>query len=346
MRSLALCCAVAGLSSAALAADYVEVASHEDLFGAGSTMFTRSVVTDGASTLYVFGADNNPLGFEVIKYDTTTSTATKLADLTSFVSDIPSFSPDDPFPGYGFGYVAATNELQLIDGASSAIYRFDASTGDAYEYLSNAAIAAHTGLASADLVNYSGTTVDGEAVFFEDDSKSILISSSAGSVSTLVSATELVDATGGNDVRTGLTSDGQGNYYWGQNSTDVIYKYDGNTVSPFIAIGAVGGDSFSGDMFYAPDGLIYVRMRTGGANALWSFDPAAVDPTASLTQILSGSQLADGPLGSNFISEISWFEGQPGFHRISTSLGYYAVPAPSTFALAAILGMAGLTRRR
>ena len=344
MNRFALLPAVACLSTAAYGANYVEIASHADLFGAGSTNFTRSVVTDGGTTLYALGADNSPLGFEIVKYDTLTKTATTLTDLAGFVADIPSFTPDDPFGGFGFGYIPGTDEVQLIDSASNAIYRIDGTTGTAYEFLSNAAIAAHTGLATADLGNYTGTTVSGEAVFFEEDSESILISSSAGSVTTLVSSAMMAAVTGDGDIETGITADGLGNYYWGDNNSDKVYKFDGSTVSEFLDISVVGGDSFSGDMFYAPNGLIYTRIRTG-SNALWSFNPAAPNPAATLNQVLSGSELSSGPAGSNFINEISWFDGRVGFQRISSSHGYYAIPSPAASG-AGLLGLIALATRR
>ena len=333
MYRLATFCLMTCLSTAVFAQDYLEIASHEDIFGPGSEMFTRSVATDGESTLYVFGGDNNPLGFEVIKYDTTTSTATKLTDLTDFSNDVPTFSPDDPFPGLGFGFIGATNELQLIDSASDAVYRINATTGVAYEFLSNAQIAAHTGQSSANIDNFSGTTVNGEAVFFDSASGSILVSSSAGNVSTLVTNAQLAAVTSDVGPESGITSDGSGNYFWGDNEADKIFKFDGSNITEVADITNIGGNSFSGDMFYAPDGLIYARIRTG-SNALWSFDPDAVDPEATLTEILSGTELADGPLGSNFINEISWFEENVGFQRISSSLGYYAIPSPGTLAVA------------
>ncbi len=339
------CAAAITLPTSALATTYVEVKTQAELnLGDPDLTLQRSIVTYN-DIIYVLNADSSPADFSLVKIDGATTTV--LATLASTVADLgAAFAPNDPFPGYGMGVVDNGAAIQLLDGANDEIYRFDTTTGTASVFASQADIMLETGLASVTLSNWNGTTLTGAAVVLETQSDSVLIVTTAGTVDTLVTNAQLVAANAEPD--SGITADASGNYYWGSNDSDTVFKYDGVNITPLITAADFGGSTngFSGDFFYAPDGLVYLRADVNFANrGIFSFDPAAVNPASTLTTILTEAELDAGPMGSSFTTEISWYDGNIGFHKISGS-GYYNVPEPALGGLLAIGGLALLTRRR
>lgn len=329
----------------AFAQDYLEVKTQSQLnLGDPDLTLQRSIVTFN-DAIYVLNADSSPADFSIVKVDGAIST--ELATLTSTVTDLGvAFPPNDPFPGFGFGVVDGGAAVQLIDTANDQIYRFDTTTGTASLYASQANILAETGETSAAISTFSGTVSSGAAVFLETVTDSILIASSAGVVNTLVTNSQIVAANAEPD--SGITMDDSGNYYWGSNDSDTVFKFDGTDVTALLTAADFGGttNSFSGDFFFAPDGLIYLRADPNSANrGIFSFDPTAVDPASTLVNVLSETQLSAGPAGTSFVTEFSWFDGNLGFHSISNS-GYYVIPEPGVGGLMAMGGLMALIRRR
>ncbi len=346
-RRLAAAAVVAAAAPLAHAAGYVEVFSASEINGGNADLTTVTFAISDGSTVFSHAAKTStPRDFAIVKNNGGTTT---LATLASWTADVGAPSNDRLFTGLGSAVVG--NNLQIIDGETDQIYRVDTSTGMVNTYITNADIAAHTGLGSANISNALGGGVNlaGEPVFYDTESDSLLVGSGPGAVTTLLSNSQLVAAQDGDDdVDSGVTFDPAGNLYWGNNNTDTIYKYDGMDISPIVQPDDlspfVGSITFSSDMFVAPDGLLYFRAGTGGDTALFSFDPAAVDPASTVSVVLSNEDLNDGPAGSAFISNLSWHEGNIGFNVFSG--GFYAVPEPGSLALLGLGGLLVARRRR
>lgn len=345
--AMVVCGAALSAPQGAFAQGYSEVKTQSQLnLGDPDLTLQRSIVTFN-DIIYALNANFSPADFNLVKIDGATST--ELATLTSTVTDLgAAFPPNDPFPGFGMAVVDSGAAVQLIDSANNQVYRFNTTTGTASLYVSQANIQAETGITAdpADISTISGVSSTGAPVFLETESGSILTAPSAGVVDTLVTNAQLVAANAEPD--SGITMDDSGNYYWGSNDSDTVFKFDGNNVIALLTAADFGGttNGFNGDFFFAPDGLIYLRADPNSANrGIFSFDPAAVDPASTLVNVLSEDQLVAGPAGTSFVTEFSWFDGNLGFHSISNS-GYYVVPEPGVGGLMAMGGLMALIRRR
>jgi hypothetical protein len=207
----------------------------------------------------------------------------------------------------GFGVFGDT--LFWMDTATDAIWSANTTSGGIVPYVTTAQIIAHTGQASAQaLENYSITPI-GEIVWYEGQSDRILVTGGAGNVFTLVTQAQLITLMGNSIVRGGLGYDAFDRLYWGNSTTDSMYRRatDGAlgealSVAQITAVSGAAGADF-GDIFGAPDGYVYWYERT--ADNIMRFDPA--DPAGTLEIVLSEAELNAGPAGSDNVFTLGWY---------------------------------------
>jgi len=352
-----------------LAAPYVQVLTMNQVNG-GETNFNKHLCTvvdiDGTTTYHEANYVGSPSNdFRITKtVNTGTSPSTsKLTDLATWTLDL-GYPPSTNKLAPGLGAAVVGDYIQMAEVQSRAVVRVNKFTGQASAYVSTDQIKAHTGKTSAGVTEFSGVSPGGETIFYESASLSILQTNGAGLLTTVVTTDELAAAQlGGNtNIQSGLTYDDAGNLYWGHGNGDRIYKRapDGSITyiaeeADFLALlGNTTSANFQGDMYFGPDGLIYFRYgREDPANSnitmgIYSIDPAAADPGATLGIVLSNAQLKAGPAASPFTYHMSWFNDNLAFTCQSEKgvQGYYNLPEPGSLTLLLGIGSLVVLRRR
>lgn len=240
--------------------------------------------------------------------------------------------------------------LQFAETGTDAIWRVDKNTGAITPYVSNAAIASYLGLAeTAQLLAQHEVAPDGEHTFYEGKSDYILKTTGTDALTTLVSAAQLSTATGNTAVSGGLTYASNGDLYWGNNTSDNIWKLVGGTgtdivevlsTSDIVSVTGVAGPGF-GDILAAPDGTVYFYETT--SDSIMRFE--AANPAITLEIYVSEAELIAGPMGSDAVVSLAMYDGKLAWHRFN-DYGLYVVPEPSVLALLAMGGLTLIRRRR
>jgi len=352
------------------AAAYVQVLSMSDIRD-GNPLLDKHMCTvvdsDGTTTYheanYVPGTTANTFWITKTVNTGTSPSTSKLTDLPTWTADL-GYAPSNNRLGPGLGATVVGDYIQMAEIQSRAVVRVNKSTGQASLYVSTDQIKAYTGKTSAGVTEFSGVSLGGETIFYESASTSILQTNGAGQLTTVVTTAQLAAAQlGGNtNIQSGLTYDNAGNLYWGHGNGDRIYKrapdgtigYIAEEADFFALLGNTTNATFGGDMYFGPDGLIYFRYGRedpGAGNitmGIYSIDPAAADPGATLSIVLSNAQLKAGPAGNPYSYHMSWFNNNLAFTIQSErpNQGYYNLPEPGSLTL--LLGIGGLVilRRR
>lgn len=252
-----------------------------------------------------------------------------------------------------YGYGISGDFLQFAETGTDSIWRVDKNTGSLSEYVSAATIFNFTGEASAQILSPHTVAPSGEHAFYEGRSDSILVTSGASSVSTLVSSSQLTALTGNDTVSGGITFDASGNLIWGSNTSDSIYSWDGAMGIELLSTAeliSITGESAAGfgDIFFAPDNLVYFYDTT--SDGILSFDP--LDAANTLQFVLTEDELISGPEGSDSVSGFTWFDDSIAWSPVSptATLGLFgsvtAIPEPSSMAFCMALVGTVMTRRR
>jgi len=244
-----------------------------------------------------------------------------------------------------YGFSVSGNYVQFNDTTTDQVWRVDRTTGAISAYATVADITALTGATGAQMLSPSDTAPSGEMAFYDGTSDSILVTNGANNVEYLVSAADLTAATGNSSVSGGLGYDASGNLYWGTNTSDNLWRHntDGTNVEVLTTadITAVTGESSVGwkDIFPAPDGLVYFGETQ--SDSIMRFDPA--NAAGTLEIFLSAAQLEAGPMDSNNVICLTWYDGNLAFQRFN-DYGLYVVPEPASLLLVVVAG--ALIRRR
>ncbi len=233
-----------------------------------------------------------------------------------------------------YGLSVTGDFLQFADTTTDAVWRVDTTTGEIISYVKNEEIAILTGEASVQCLSPADTAPSGELAFYEGQSDSILITAGQNQVEYLITSAELIAATGNDRVSGGLCFDDFGNLYWGSNTSDDLWRRKPNgvidQVLSTIEIKQVSGGATVGwkDIFAAPDGWVYFQETV--SDHVMRFEPG--DPANTLEIFLSKNDLLSGPMNSDNVISLTWFDGSLAFHTFNLSdLFYVPQPCPLDF---------------
>jgi hypothetical protein len=238
------------------------------------------------------------------------------------------------------------------DVASDCLWHCNKNTGELIKWVDKGTITNTAGTGNANLLAYY--TVDrsnGNIIFKESVSDNIMIATGSNQLSILVSYDDLIDEFGNDGIHSGLTVGPDGGIYWGNNTSDILVKYETNVTFTIVYeaedISEVTGTNavaFSGDVFYAPDGNIY--FSESATDNVMRFDPA--DPDNTLEIYLTGTEIAESVAGSSQTSSMGWYKGGLCWHRFQRNGIYWAdpIPEPGLAATILLLGIGLLYRRR
>ncbi len=242
-----------------------------------------------------------------------------------------------------------SNVVEFADVSSDEIWRVNKLTGELIKYADITSITNATG--STNGVNivawHTVNPLTGEDVFYDSQSKNILATGGSNVVSVFMTVAEITNVFGNADIYGGMTFDRDGNFYWGQyvsGSYEGLQRRATNGVLSLlvskqdIANVTVGSYPVIGDMFYAPDGLLYFVTRMGTRACILTCDPAASNVAATLKMCLSESDLTNSAARSaNVGGEIGWYKGGVCWHHFKEGTwrsGIFAVVPTNEPALA------------
>ncbi len=329
----------------ALAVSYTEIVSWSTLIGpsGGPTQHYGSVV-DGQTSYHQLALNAAP---RIVRVSNLNG-AQAMTTLVSTQQWVNAGGTDGLLSFYGFSL--SGDYIQFTDTSTDAMWRVHKNTGAITPYVTNAQIAAAVGAAGAASLNsVADTTPDGELAVFETSTKNLVKSSGQGNVSIWLSgsALETIQGAGIKDMNTGLSFDSSGAMYWGNNTTDTIYKRaaDGTlsvviTAAQLYAGMGVSAIGMNKDLFIGPDGYCYFNDNTTKNIVRFSL----ANPAATVTNYITGAELTAGPAAGNNVGQLTWYDGRLAFNILGTKGLYAAVPEPATLILLAA-GALGLRRR-
>lgn len=246
----------------------------------------------------------------------------------------------------GNGVAVVGNVLRGVSFFDNNVYEIDLGTGAVTEVVTNAAVDAAAGV-SANLSAAFETTSDGTIYSVESVGDQVLAISPGNAVSVEINPTDFAAANGGTSIG-GIGVNGS-TIYLGSNSLDELVAWDTvtNTASTVLTTAQIesvtddiDGTASFGDIFAAPDGLVY--FYEGDSDHLLAFNPS--DPAGSLTAIITEAEFLAGP-SSDTINQLAWWNGNIAF--TDGSIGFYTIPEPTTAVLGMIaLAGIGVARRR
>lgn len=255
-----------------------------------------------------------------------------------------------------YGFTIIGDHLQFSDVASDMIWRVNKVTGAIMRYADTNAIMAATGADSVSLPAFNcANPFNGEQVFYDSTSDNILTTAGSNTVQIFISKDDLEDEFDTAGVSGGFDFDTAGNFYFGLRESTIDYsalhKRDTNGVLSVVFseadISLVTGGNYPifGDIFMAPDGMMYFCARLGASGNILRFDPA--DPENTLELFLSEQDLIQSVANDANVAQMGWHNGGLCWHRFQRNPIYRAleIPEPGIIACLAIC-ISGLFLRR
>ncbi|MFN3165489.1 MAG: PEP-CTERM sorting domain-containing protein [Phycisphaeraceae bacterium] len=303
--------------------------------------FLDTVVTSGG-TAYAVTRDLDSVGGVVTAFDgigfTTVMTNAQWGTYGSAF---------DIAAGNGAG--VAGNALRSVNFFDNNVYEIDLGTGAVTEVVTKAALDAAAGV-SVNMVAAFEVDATGQIYALDSVSDSILSISPANTAAVEISTGDLAALAGGTSIGgIGVLGD---TILIGSNSNDSLVAWNtltntGSTVLTTAQIDAItlsAGDANDGsvgfgDIFAAPDGLVYFYESDG--DDLLSYDPN--DPAGTLAIVVSEAEFLAGP-SDDTPGQLAWWDGKIAYTNGSD--GFYVVPEPTSLALLGLGGLLVARRRR
>ena len=363
------------IPQASLATSYEEILTKNQLQGTGGSKACYGSIIVG-TTSYNFmnltgdSKNSSDSGRVTVTtgLDTATPVTTELLSSADWQAAINGASTN--LAGYyGVSYYDNNGNgyLQFSETSSDSVWQLYIADGTLTQVISGSQIASHTGQSSTQLLAYYDTGLDGTWYGYEGKSDSFLHVTSNGTLETYITKAELNTLTGdySTSISGGITFDGSSRMIFGNSGSDSIYAWDesqpagseGSVLLSLADIIAVTGETSSsfGDIYYAPDGMVYFYERSSWS--IMRFDPT--DAAATLEYVLTQGELEAGPMVTtsssltNACAQFSWYGDDmlvwtpvstyitPGLFGVTVA----SVPEPST-AILLFLSLASLAFRR
>ncbi|HQL10286.1 MAG TPA: hypothetical protein PLE35_11845, partial [Lentisphaeria bacterium] len=226
-----------------------------------------------------------------------------------------------------FGFDAYSNFLQFADTYSDGIWRLDKDTLELSCYVDKDAVT--NTLDSTNGFRFLSTYVtrpdSGEVLFYNTLGRNLMTTDGSNTIRTYLSNADLSNTFGVTRCVGGMAYDPAGTLYWGQREQDgsytAIHKRDTNGVMSVLLseaqMNAVHGPTYTaiGDIFYAPDGQLYIFKYRTYHGCIVTCDPAASNVADTLRVFMSENDLTNSAAQSWNVAQMGWYKGGLCWHH-------------------------------
>jgi len=226
-----------------------------------------------------------------------------------------------------FGFDSYSNYLQFADTYSDSIWRLDKDTLVLSCYVDKRAVTNTLDVTNGFgfLSTYVTRPDNGEVLFYNTVGRNIMTTDGSNTIRTYISNAALSNTFGATRCVGGMAYDPAGTLYWGQReqngSYTAIHKRDTNGVMSVLLseaqMNAVHGPTYTaiGDIFYAPDGQLYIFKYRTYHGCIVTCDPAATNVAATLRVFMSENDLTNSAAQSWNVAQMGWYKGGLCWHH-------------------------------